>query len=522
MSEVLPSDSNENLPISEVKPRARISVVWLIPMIAVLIGGWLAYKSWSQIGPTIQITFLTAEGLEAGKTKIKYKNVEIGKVSHIHVNHETNNVEVMAEMAKDIKPFLTDKTRFWVVKARINASGASGLETLLSGAYIGIDPSSEGDKTREFTGLDIPPVITGDISGKYFELHTKNLGSIARDAPVYYHKFNVGRVEGIMLNDDGLSVTIRIFINAPFDRWVHTNTKFWNASGFDFSMNANGIDVDTESLVSILVGGVAFDSNHLSDQSEQAENNAKFHLYETKEDTLKVDYRRGQKYVINFSESLRGLYIGAPVEFRGIQLGEVADIQLSFDIHKTKVSVPVTIWIDYTNVVFKENNEILTEVLATHQERTDFLIKRGLKAQLKTGSLLTGKLFVGLDFFQNRKSFNINWDDSVPEFPSVSGTLGVVKQNITSILKNVDEMVTQVKELSYKLNHKLEPELSSTLKQTNNTLLTIQDTLKNDSAIQQKLQAALREFTKASRAIKVLADYLERHPESLIQGKKSN
>jgi len=195
MNEDLQDEPLENLPESSIEPRSKFSIIWLVPLVAVLIGAWIAYKAWSEMGPTITITFETANGLEASKTKIKYKNVEFGEIKTIRLNHDTKNVEVTALMNKDAMPFLTDQTRFWVVKARIDVSGISGLETLLSGAYVGLDPSSEGKKARKFTGLDAPPVIKRNIPGKHFILHALNLGSIERDVPVYYRKFDVGRVE---------------------------------------------------------------------------------------------------------------------------------------------------------------------------------------------------------------------------------------------------------------------------------------------------------------------------------------
>jgi paraquat-inducible protein B len=522
MSEPIQGESVLDLPESNIQPRSTFSIVWIVPLVAILIGAWIGYKAWSEMGQKISITFKTAAGLEAGKTKIKYKNVEIGEVKSIHINHETEDVIVQAEMTKTIKPFLTDKTSFWVVRARINASGVSGLDTLLSGAYIGLDPSKEGEQTSEFEGLEIPPVITGKIPGKHFILHTKNLGSIERDVPVYYRKFSVGSVEEVKLDDNGESVTVRVFIKAPFDQWVNKTTKFWNASGVDFSLGADGIEVDSESLVSILIGGISFESTDLGTDSIVADNNSEFTLYKNHADSLKKDYTIGEKYVFNFTESVRGLKLGAPVYFRGIQVGEVTDIQLSFDMVNKTITVPVTVSIDYGRIARLGNAETATQLVTTRQSRVDYFIKQGLRGQLQTGSLLTGSLFVAMDFFPDAAPYVIDWTAEIPEFPTEPGTLGELKVHISSILKKVDDMMTQVKELSYKLNHNLEPELSGTLQQAENTLVTIQDTLKNDSPLQQDLQIALREFTKAARSIKTLTDYLERHPESLIQGKKGD
>ena len=226
--------------------------------------------------------------------------------------------------------------------------------------------------------------------------------------------------------------------------------------------------------------------------------------------------------MLNFSESVRGLTVGAPVDFRGIQIGEVKDIQLLFDAKQKKITVPVTISLDYRRIVLNGTKKAADVLYATHESRTDFFINKGLRAQLQTGNLITGQLFVALDFFPDADPFVMDWQEKVTEFPTMPGTVGELKNKITSILKKVDAMMNQVNQFSYKLNHTLEPELSGTLKQTTSTLVTIQDTLKNDSPVQQDLQATLNELTKAARSIKDLADYLERHPESLIQGKKGN
>ncbi len=548
MSESLNAIELDNLPESKIKPRSKFSIVWLVPVIAILIGSWLAFKAWSEKGPEIYITFKTAEGLEAGKTKIKYKNVEIGEVKEIHMNHEGKDITVIAEMINDAKPILTDKTSFWVVTARIDASGVSGLGTLLSGAFINVDPSSEGKQIREYIGLEIPPVITRDMKGKRFSLHTKNLGSIGRDVPIYYKKFNVGRVEKVKMDDDGQSVTVDIFVKEPFDQWVNGSTKFWNSSGVDISMDSSGVVVDTDSIISIMIGGISFDSTSLGEGVVQAENNASFKLYDSRADSLKVDYSEGKKFVIHFSESVRGLTIGAPVEFRGIQMGEVTDIQLNFDLERKKMDLPVTIVIDNSKINFKGDIKLKNNIFS-RKERTDFLVKEGLRAQLETGNLLTGQLFVLLDFFPDAEPYIVDWNAEYPEIPSVHGAMGAIKNNLGSILKKADVMMTQFNELSYKLNHNLEPQVSEALTQLNAMMLEIEnlssslnhnlepelaktlvkaeaalqamtDVLKDDSVLQQDLQTTLREFSKAARSMKSLTDYLEKHPESLLKGKK--
>lgn len=520
MSEHLPEGELDRLPESVIKPRSKFSIVWIVPLVAVLIGAWIAYKAWSDMGATITIKFKTADGLEAGKTKIKYKNVDVGEVQSIQIDHETGNVNVIAEMHRASTPYLTDKTRFWVVRPRIAASGVSGLETLLSGAYIGYDPNNEGEKTRVFTGLDIPPVITSKIPGKHFVLHAKDLGSIERDVPVYYRKFNVGLVEDVKMNEDGKSVTILIFVRSPFDQWVNETTTFWNASGIDLSMNANGVKMNTESLVSILIGGIAFESKVSGDGIQPAENFTEFRLFANKEAIEEKDYKIGAKYVLNFSESVRGLTVGAPVEFRGIQIGEVTDIELSYDTENKSITIPVTIVIDMGRMALKGNEKTAEQLLETRIARTNYFVKEGLRAQLKTGNLLTGQLFVDADFFPNAKPYKIDWSKNPPEFPTEPTELGEITHNIKDILKKVDDTLTQAKALSYKLNHSVVPELSATLKQAEKSLAGVENMLKSESPVHQDLQMALREVAKAARSVRTLADYLERHPEALIEGKK--
>jgi paraquat-inducible protein B len=175
-----------NLPQAEVQRKKQISIVWLIPIVAVLIGGWLAYKGLSEKGPIVMISFESAEGLEAGKTKLRYKDVEIGLVESIRFNADLSRVLVTAELVKEAAPYLTENTRFWVVRPRVTASGVSGLGTIFSGAYIGMDPGKEGEPMRDFKGLEIPPVVTTGMPGRDFLLRANTLGSLDIGAPVYY------------------------------------------------------------------------------------------------------------------------------------------------------------------------------------------------------------------------------------------------------------------------------------------------------------------------------------------------
>ena len=244
----------EELPEAVVASRSRVSLVWLIPIVALLIGGWLAYKAYAERGPTIRIELKTAAGLQAGKTKVKFKDVEVGDVKSIMVRGDLQGVVVTAELVAGAEVYLREKTRFWVARPRVTASRVSGLDTLLSGAYIAIDPVTEGEEAREFVGLEEPPLFTTSEPGKKFILRSKTLGSLNIGSPVYYRQIQVGQVVGYELDQDGDAVSIELFIAQPNDRLVLTNTRFWNASGVDFKLSAEGISVDTQSLLSVLVG----------------------------------------------------------------------------------------------------------------------------------------------------------------------------------------------------------------------------------------------------------------------------
>ena len=248
------------MPEAVVQTRSRISLVWLIPLVAAAIGAWLAYKAYSEQGPEIAISFKTAEGLQAGKTKLRYKQVEFGVVERIELSPDISKVIVTARLEKGSEKFLTDKTRFWVERARVSAGSVQGLGTLLGGAYIGIDPVATGKPTNEFTGLEVPPVVTAGEPGRHFMLHAKELGSVEVGAPVYFRQIRVGEVVSYVLDDSGASVDIQIFVEAPHDQRVRENTRFWNASGVNVSLGAGGLQIDTASLTSILIGGIAFEN----------------------------------------------------------------------------------------------------------------------------------------------------------------------------------------------------------------------------------------------------------------------
>src|SRR5262245_2234839 len=313
------------------KRRTPLSLVWVIPIVAAVIGVWVAVTRILSEGPKITIVFRTAEGLEAGKTKIQYNGVEVGTLTAIRLSDDHQRVITTAQMAPKTEGFLVDDTQFWVVRARISGANVSGLGTLLSGAYIGMDIGHSKEKRRDFVALDTPPVVTGDVPGRFFVLRTPNLGSLDTGVPIFYRRLQVGEVASYELDKDGQALSVKVFVKAPYDQYVKPNTRFWNASGIDVSLTASGLTVHTQSVMSILIGGIAFETAASDTILPAAAADTVFTLFATRDEAFKLPPRAPQSYVLVFTDSVRGLTPGAPVEFRGIQLGEVKEVHAHVD-----------------------------------------------------------------------------------------------------------------------------------------------------------------------------------------------
>lgn len=527
---VTQSNSEDELNTNEaiIRTKKSFSMVWFIPIIALLIGGWLVYKAVSEKGPTITISFKSADGLEAGKTKIKYKDVDVGRVVSIDLKEDLAGVIVTAELGKKTKSFLTDKTRFWVVRARISAGEISGIGTLLGGAYIAIDPVKEGRETDAFTGLEIPPIIATDLPGSRYVLRSQMLGSLDAGSPIYYKQIQVGQVEHYVLGKAGQHVDINVFINSPYNQYVNTNTRFWNAGGIDVTMDANGLKVNSQSLVSILTGGIAFD-NPVSIKAEKiADNNNIFKLFNNRQDAMEATYTVKRYWLLNFKGSVRGLSKDAPVEFKGLQVGKVKEIKLNTGEGLGKDAlISVLIVAEPGRLIGKKT----VHKDSDYHTNMDSLVKQGFRAQLKTGSILTGQLYVDLDFHENEPVEKINWQGKYPVLPTVPGSLEELMAVINRVLEKIEtipfeqigqdiQSVVKVSEAILKqVNTDIAPEIAATLKQSAKTMAEIEKTFGNESPLNRNAIKALGEFSEAAQSLRDLTDYLERHPEALIYGK---
>jgi paraquat-inducible protein B len=526
----------KDAPEAVVKVKKQFSIVWVVPLVALLIGGWLAYKAISEKGPTVTITFKTAEGLEAGKTKIKYKDVEVGQVASVDLSEDTSHVIVTAELRKSAEPYLTENTRFWVERARIGAGGASGLGTLFAGAYIGIDLGEPGGKpTRSFKGLEIPPVVTTGLPGSHFKLRAEKLGSLDIGSPIYYRQLKVGQVVAYEMEKDGSAVDFQIFIHAPYHEYVRKNTRFWNASGLDVALDASGIRVNTESFLTMMIGGVAFDSPVDLEPGAAAEEGFTFKLYESREKMLEKAYVQKRPWLLHFEGSVRGLSIGAPVDFRGIEIGRVIDINLEFDWKKLVFRIPVLVELEPDRI------DWVGKQTMGRRRGMEFLVEKGLRAQLKQGSLLTGQLYVALDMYPDATPAKIIWGEPYDELPTIPTPMEEITRNVSKIVEKFEKIPLEqigndlrdtmahlnkttedLQKLVQNLDASVVPAANATFEQTQKTLIKVDRLLNAESPTGHELKRALGELADAARNISILMDYLERHPDSVIFGKEQS
>jgi len=553
-----------------VEPRrGRPSLVWGIPLGAALIGLALVVNTLAQRGPTITVSFASAEGIEAGATKVKYRDVDIGTVTDVALSEDRTRVTATVDLVKQAESFAVEGTRFWVVRPRFAGSGISGVGTLLSGVYIAVDPGRGDARATAFVGEEEPPVVASDVPGRRFVLWADGLGSLDIGSPVYFRGIQVGQVERFSLDTDRERITLGIFVKSPYDRLVTAETRFWHASGVDLRLDASGVTLRTQSIATILLGGVAFDSPPGTENAVPAADGHRFALAPDRSEALKAPDSDPQTLVLHFHQSVRGLSVGAPVDFRGVEIGRVRSMDVVYDaasgVFTTRVEA------DTYPKRLGGNIEAFSRG-ATPEERLAVLadlIERGLRGQLRSGNLLTGQLYVALEFFPDAEPVAFDPDRVPPELPTVPSDLQELQQQVQviarslsripfetlaqdvrdvmesldstfgrvdAVLDKVDaEVLADVRRVMTGLASALEqlealaetmdasvlPELAQTGRALNQALEVIKDSLAGDAPLQQEARQALRAVSEAARSIRTLTDSLERNPEALLRGRPS-
>lgn len=540
-----------DLPEARIETSGRLSLIWLVPLAAALIGGWLVIYALSQRGPEVEIAFSHAEGLEAGKTRIRYKDVEIGKVKKVALNEDLSKVVVTAELDKSIAPHLGDDTRFWIVSPRISSKGISGLSTLISGIHIGMDPGQgTGDPPELYDGLENAPLIQSDFEGSAYNLVAENLGGLDIGSPIFYRQIEVGEVSHYTLDKSGHSVSLTVFIKAPYDQLVRSNTRFWNVTGMDIQYTPKGVTARFESIEALISGGIAFETPHNLNAGDTSADGDYFPLFPNFASTHERSYSVTQYFVMYFDGSVRGLDVGAGVEFRGMKVGEVTDIELRLNSETLDAKIPVLVGI-HPELIFQE------EGLSAPTTLLQQLVDRGLRAQLKSGNLLTGQLFVDLDFLDDAPKAEISPEGTYMVFPTVPGDLEKITRNFSDLLTRVGEMpldeiaadlestinglnkimttassddtlgdlkglLTNARSITAQLDQGIGPltdKITTSLDQVESTLATTQSIIGEDSTLYYDIRQLVDEMTSAVRSFQSLTEYLERNPNSLLYGK---
>ncbi len=526
-----PYDSEEAI----ISKRMDLPLVWLLPLIALLISAWLIFKSISEKGHVITINFPTAEGLEVDKTKIRFLDVDVGKVTAISINEDLKTIQVTAQMNSTATDFLKEGALFWVVKPQVSLGGISGLGTLLSGSYIELKPG-KGKEVFEFKGLIEPPVLKRNADGKQYILETSELGSMRPGTLINFHGIPVGEVLSHKLSDAGDAIRLSIFIKTPYDQFVRKNSRFWVDSGVDLSASADGFKVKTGSLASLLSGGIAFRTSPKDTPADIKAENTLFELYGSYDDSTHMTYTNTLKYVMHFTGSVRGLTVGAPVQLRGIPIGRVTEISLELDKKTAEIRIPVVVELEPERIVSSQENSEVSD-----KDIMDQLIKKGLRAQLQTGNLLTGQLLIDLDFHPGSKTVaSGDHHSDYYEFPTITSSVEEFTDSAQMIMDKVAKLPLD------KLSNEMDKTLTTLqdtskaatvmLKTADGTLVSARDTLDNTSGTMKsaklimgnlepgsngyyEFHKLLQEFKDAASSVKQLADYLEQHPESLIRGK---
>ena len=567
----------------EITQGKKLTAIWIVPLVAVVLGIWMVVYTFMTEGPEIEIRFKTAVGLEAGKTKVKFRSVEMGMVQEITLSDDRQEVIATVKLEREAIPLLGEDTRFWAVTASIGGGGISGLDTLLSGAYIEVSPATTKSNVREFVALERPPLTPIGAPGLRLILHSAHSASLSSGDPVLYKGYKVGRVESLTFAADTKVIRYVIFIDAPFHELVDSSVRFWDVSGITLSVDADGFRVSTGSLETILLGGITFDSAPNLGPGQPVEHDAEFRLFTSYNAVLESPFKHRAYYVAAFEQSLKGLSVGAPVEYRGIKIGKVERIlskelfrgKLHGGLSGTGVSIPVLLYLEPGRLEMSDT-EVSIELL---RNALKLGLANGLRVSLKTGNLLSGSQVVDIDFYDDMPVTGLGEFEGYSTLPTIAGGVGQLQHKVFTLLDKVNSLplektVSSINRATAELNRTLAAlrtiledentrsipiEVKSTLAalqaileddsaralpaDLQRTLGSLRDILEKDSTLavpdelQQTLAAArfqlqgesnetyqlvttLKEVESAARSLREFLDLMEAKPESLIRGKK--
>lgn len=524
-------------PDAKVRTPSRYSLIWLVPLIAAAIAAYLGWSTLASRGPLITITFDNGSGLAAGETRVEHKAVAIGTVEGVKLADGYRKVVASVRIAKGAAPMLTTHARFWIVRPRFTLTDISALQTLVSGSYIAVDPGPPGGQPeRHFTGLSEPPGVRSDEPGSTFTLEAPRLGWLQDGAPVFYRDIPVGQLISYREPGMGKDVRMHIFIRAPFDGYVRAETHFWNTSGLSMSFGPAGVHVAVESLQALLAGGISFANFGNADQSPPPKPGSVFTLYDSFDEAENAGFHDNIQYVTYFNQSVAGLSRGSAVSLFGIRVGTVTGTQLLLDPKTGAPRVRVTFDVQPERVYAPSQVPKGDPVAITRE-----LVKLGMRARIDTANLLTGQEEIGLDIVPGAGAAQVSVQDGRIVWPSAPGGFSSLEDSVQQILAKLngvplerlgtdaDALLASLRRLAATANDALEPlgkklpemasELQSTLAHANRLLSSMQAGYGDNSRTQQDLQRLTTQATSALQSVQSLAEYLQRHPGSLVWGR---
>lgn len=558
------SDANTVLspPVTtEARRSRRISPMWLIPILALVLGAWLAWDAYSKRGPTITVLFGSGEGLTPGQSQLRYKDIVLGTVRSVDLTPDHQRVLVHIATTSQATPLLTDHAVFWVAKPRLFAGTISGLETLVSGNYVAMLPGTgEGHPQRAFVGQEDPPILTATTPGKTFLLKAPRIGSISAGGPVFFRDMPVGEILGWDMAEDTESFTIRAFVRAPYDRFVREETRFWDASGISVKMGASGLDIQVESLRAVLLGGIAFDTSPQQMKSAEATREQSFPLFANQQAASFASYRRSIPLTSSFSSSVRGLGPGSEVTVHGMKVGEVKNVRLAYDLRDDSIQAAVDFDILPERIV-----GVGKQAYDTPQQAAETMVRNGWRSTLDTANLLTGQQVIALDRIPDAAPATVSVEDGrfvvpvvqgagiaslasaasdllkqVNEIPfrQIGGNLDELLRSanetigdpqVRQALRNLDDVLARTKSLVANLDSgaapalKQLPQIASSLDRALASVNTLATSLNRgyggDTKFSRDVDRLLLQLNDAVRSLRSLADLLARHPEALIRGR---
>lgn len=530
--------------VVQTKAERPFQVIWLIPLVAAAIAAYLVYQTLSNRGPEISVSFPTASGLVVGQTKVRYKAVDLGTVRDVRLSPDLASVEVRIDMTQAAAHTLTDGARFWVVRPRLTASSISGLDTVLSGSYIELDPGNpQGARKTSFVGLSDPPTVRTGENGIPVTLTADRIGSIQPGAPVLYRDIPAGEVSSVQLGKQGEGVTIHAFVRAPYDQYVRQGTHFWNASGIAVDLGAQGVQLRVASLQAVLSGGIAFDTAAAAQATPPAQPGTSYPLFRSEGEAQAAGYSQQLKFITYFDQSVRGLSVNAPVELYGIQVGTVTGITLQLD--PSGKSSRVAVHMD----VQPERITTATEAKPGNTLAvTQTMVQRGMRAQLQSANLLTGQNLIAFNFLPGAAPAEAHQQGDEIEVPNVGGSFDSITTNVAQLAQKLGTL--PLEQIAGNLNEALRSlggtlavaqdvvrkfgansgpllerlptiaqNLQTTIDRAGKLVSSADSGYGANSSFRRDLDRLLSQVSDTARSVRLLADYLDQHPEALIRGR---